>query len=183
MEQLKPDVVIVAVGAEPAKPNIPGTDKGHVVQAVDIYADPSQLKGNVAIIGGGTVGIEMGLYIADLGYSCNVIEMTDEIAASEIHGVWKYALRWKMKQYPALRTHTGTVCKEIRDGEVIVEKDGEKQSITANTVILATGFIPRQEEADSFYNIAYHTFKIGDCYRVRKLWAATNEGFHRLLNL
>lgn len=183
VRELNPDVIIVAIGAVPAMPDIPGADQPHVMQAVDVYANPELVRGNVVVIGGGTVGIETGLYIADRGHPCDVVEITGEIAAGETFGVWKYALNWTMEKYPQLHTHTNTACKEIRQNEVVVEDASGRKTIKADTVVMATGFVPRKEEADSFYGICDKTYKIGDCYKVRKLYAATNEGYHRLANL
>jgi len=48
-------------------PNIPGADLPHVVQAWDVLAGRKITGEKVAIIGGGAVGVETALFLAEKG--------------------------------------------------------------------------------------------------------------------
>ncbi|MCD6569977.1 MAG: FAD-dependent oxidoreductase [Deltaproteobacteria bacterium] len=63
----RPDVMIIATGGKPIKPNIPGIDGNNVVQAWDVLAGKSNVGKEVVVIGGGAVGIEVATYIAKIG--------------------------------------------------------------------------------------------------------------------
>ena len=52
----QPDVVIIATGARPIIPDIPGVDQAHVVTANEILLGKKQFGNKVMIIGGGMVG-------------------------------------------------------------------------------------------------------------------------------
>ncbi|MBE0500950.1 MAG: FAD-dependent oxidoreductase, partial [Desulfuromonadales bacterium] len=67
IEQMQPDVVILATGGKSAAPPIPGTDLPHVVQAWDVLSGKVQVGQNVVIIGGGAVGVETALQLAEQG--------------------------------------------------------------------------------------------------------------------
>jgi pyruvate/2-oxoglutarate dehydrogenase complex dihydrolipoamide dehydrogenase (E3) component len=59
----KPDVLVVAVGAEPCAPDIPGASGGNVALAEEVLAGERAVHGSVAVIGGGMVGCETAEYI------------------------------------------------------------------------------------------------------------------------
>ena len=61
-EQLAPDAIIAAMGAQPIKPPIPGIDRDNVFGAVEMYKAPEKAGKKIVILGGGLVGVELGLY-------------------------------------------------------------------------------------------------------------------------
>ena len=70
------DMVISALGASPAKPPIPGLDKPHVMVATESMIHPETVGHNVVVIGGGEVGVEAGMNLAQKGHEVTVLEMT-----------------------------------------------------------------------------------------------------------
>ena len=68
VENLKPDALILALGAEPVQPRIEGAE--HAVQALAVIENPKLAKRRCVIIGGGTIGCELGqMCIRDRGRS------------------------------------------------------------------------------------------------------------------
>ena len=67
IETEKPDHIILATGAAPMTPPIPGVELPHVVQAWDVLADTVYTGKRVVIIGGGAVGVETALLLAEKG--------------------------------------------------------------------------------------------------------------------
>ena len=63
----KPDAVILATGAQPIMPILPGTDLPHVYQAWDVLAGRALTRQRVAIVGGGAVGVETALFLLEKG--------------------------------------------------------------------------------------------------------------------
>ncbi len=64
---MKPDAVVVASGAQPSRPPIPGADLPQVHTAWDILRGRALARGRVVVIGGGAVGLETALYLARQG--------------------------------------------------------------------------------------------------------------------
>ena len=163
VKDLQPDALFVAVGAEVTTPSIPGVQ--YARQAVYAYPQLDELKGRIVVIGGGTIGSEIGLELAERGNEVHLIELTDTLNAQG-NMLYRIAIRQHMDQCKTLHTMLLTQCKEIRtDGVVIFSKTGE-QFIAADHILLATGLRAKRELAQSFYGIVQDTFMIGDCNRV-----------------
>jgi len=67
LDHEKPDAVILATGALPIKPSIPGVELAHVVQAWEVLQGQAVTGRRVVIIGGGAVGVETALFLAEKG--------------------------------------------------------------------------------------------------------------------
>ncbi len=67
IEAESPDFMVIATGARPLKPPIPGLDLPHVKDAWDVLENRVEIGTRVAIIGGGAVGVETALFLAEKG--------------------------------------------------------------------------------------------------------------------
>ncbi|MDR0852455.1 MAG: FAD-dependent oxidoreductase, partial [Clostridiales Family XIII bacterium] len=63
-EALAPDVIIAALGSRQVVPPVKGIDGTKVFAAEEIYLDPDKAGRNVVIMGGGLVGLELGIFLA-----------------------------------------------------------------------------------------------------------------------
>ena len=79
-----------------------------------------------------------------------------------------------MKKYD-VTVLSETECLDAGSGEV---KLGDGTVLKADTVIAATGFLPREEEAEALRSHAFEFWKIGDCYQVRRIFNAMREGYN-----
>lgn len=168
-----PDAVIAAVGSTPLKPPIPGLDAPGILHAADAYRfDPDTIGRRVAVIGGGLVGCEFGIHMADCGKSVTIIEMQENIAPE---ANWMHLEG--MKNYMDGRditVKTETRCKEIRPGGVVCSESGGIESfVPADTVVYALGMASRKLQTPDNTIIRC----VGDCVRPRKVRHALYEGF------
>ncbi len=67
------DSVIIAVGAEPMMLPLPGFNTDNGVVATDAYGNEENLGQRVVVIGGGQVGCETALHLADKGIQVSII--------------------------------------------------------------------------------------------------------------
>lgn len=177
----KPDAVVIAVGSVPFLPPIPGAELPHVVQAVDVLLNESQAKGRIAVVGGGTVGCEVAAFLAERGAQVTIVEMLPYVAHGTARLLGKM-IKENLKRN-GVKTLTHSKVIEIRKDAVIYERQGEKGSFPADSVVLAVGTLPRKERIEPFEGLSQETYLIGDCLEPRKALEAIYEGAqvgHRL---
>ena len=156
------DVVIAATGANPMVLPIPGADPEKLFFAQETFAHPEKLGENVVVIGGGEVGVEIGIYLSRKGHKASVLEMRDRLAADStaIHYYSMLEEAWEAE--PNFTGITGARVAAIKDGAVeYIDKDGNTQSVPADSVVMSAGMRPNKDLALSCK---------GTAHRLHSLW-------------
>lgn len=168
------DAVIVAVGSVPLSPPIPGIE--HALPALVAYSDLERVGQNVVIVGGGLVGCEAGLNLAQTGRTVTIVEMADSVAP-DAYPMHRVGLLDKMEE--VLSFSTGLRCTAMRaDGITVQKGDGEPYEIPADTVIYALGMRSLSEQAQALCAAAgVPSTVIGDCVRPAKVYDAMREAY------
>ncbi len=174
-EALAPDVIIAALGARPIVPKIKGIDGKNVLGAEEAYINPERVGKRVAILGGGLVGIELGIYLAQLGRSVTIIEMLDTLndGGNFLHMV---GLRTEMARYN-IGVQLNTKAMEINTGGVIGHNSDGEKLFEADTVIYAVGQRPLSDEALALRFCAPEFYMLGDCNAPKNIAAATSAAY------
>lgn len=131
----------------------------------------------VVIIGGGLVGLELAEFLIERGRNVTVLEPGPSLGAElSIVRRWRVLDNLTDHQVPML-THS-TVTSIDKDQVHYQDKDGNAQSIQANSVVLAVGASPDNSLADNLKSHGFNTLTIGDCdtlgYIEGALSSATN---------
>lgn len=176
IDELDPDAVIVAVGAEQIVPPIPGVEKA-VMSFDDFGHEEETVKGKkVAIVGGGDIGVELGIYLNELGHECTIVEMGHYIAPKAQLTERISYLEWLEQE--KVQTMVDTKCVEITDqGAIIEDADGNQKLLEADTVIIAVGTKSLANERDKFIDTAFDVINVGDCVKASSIVHAVHTGF------
>lgn len=171
---MNPDSLIISIGAEPVVPPVKGVE--NALQCLNAIEQLDTLKGNIAIVGGGSVGCELALELAKRGNEVTIIEMTDQLAANG-NMLYRVALMQHIDASHNIHPLLQTKCLKIGKDFLVIADGKAERTISADTIILAAGFRPKTEEAMRFYGITGDTCMVGDCLRVATVLEATNEAY------
>lgn len=169
-----PDVLIIATGAVPITPDIPGIDDKKVVQANDVLLGKVLLTGSALVIGGGMVGVETAEFCRDYCERVTVVEMLHDICGDMYMTVRDDMLRRFKEENIAIFTNTKVT--EIKNG-VVFAKCGDKDAKfdDCDHIILALGSKAVQPFANP-ESLAKEVYIIGDAKEARTAVEAIYEG-------
>jgi NADPH-dependent 2,4-dienoyl-CoA reductase/sulfur reductase-like enzyme len=183
VEESKPDVVIVATGGEPLVPDMPGIKGDRVVTAHDVLASKVVIpSGNVVVIGGGMVGCEVADFLASSGdhpivghTAVTIIEMLDDVSM-DIAAEARALLMQRLKE-KGVKIRTSTKVKEFLEDGVLVEKDGQEESIRGmDHIVLGMGISSVDDISDKIKDKVSEVYVIGDAKQGRTALEAIAEG-------
>ena len=184
------DIIILALGADPITPKIPGVELPHVSWAPDAEAGKAFVGEKIVIIGGSAVGMEAAVDFSNQGKDVTVVEMLEEgPAAGKLHmsagaGAKEISRIFEQRQLPV---QYGAAVTEILPDRVICRKlaTGETFSLPCDTVLLAVGMRERREEAETMRHCAPESgiYVIGDCMKAASISEAVNDAFRICLHL
>lgn len=178
--EISPDVLIVAVGAEPLIPNLAGIKSKNVVVAASMY-DENAIGKKVTVIGGGLVGCEEGLHLAHLGREVTILEMLEKAAPEAPYLHW-LALMKELEKSVRLETRA-KVTRITEEGVFAVNEKGEERFYEADTVLLAVGLRSRTEMVESLRYCALDFVVIGDCLQPATVMEAMSMGYFSAMNI
>ena len=164
MVAARSDAVVAAVGAQPAIPPIPGATGENVTVATDAIMHSEKIGQNVIVIGGGEVGVETGMFLAQQGKNVTVIEMRDQLAADTTVMHYRSMFTDAWESIPTFHYVLNATAKEIAaDHVTYTDKDGVDHDLPAESVILSVGMRSKTDEALSFYGTNPGFYMVGDC--------------------
>ncbi len=200
IEAESPDALVVAVGAPNFYPPIPGADLPVVVHGSDLFGHEETVGKHAVVIGGGTVGCEITIQLHSKDREVDLVEMGEELMESDKfdypdqRDITLYYVnhQWDMSSKSTVETpeidtvhiHTATRCVSIQNGGVEVEgRDGKRQFIPAETVILATGLKPDRAALSQFEGLAHDVIFIGDCQKPGNIYNTSTSGYYAAMQI
>lgn len=202
VERERPDVVVVATGARPVIPEIPGVDRDNVYTAFEVLEGQAEIGKRVVVIGGGGIGCETALYLAKLGAlepetavflmawkaldpetalklamkgrEVTILEMLPTIAR-DIGMARRGFLRRVLAMHGVNIITEARVTAITDEGVQFVDKEGNTQTIPADTVVLAVGTQPVNEIYQKLQGKVPELYLIGDAKQPRKAMDAIHE--------
>jgi len=176
IEKMKPDVVLVATGSTSIVPDIPGITDAKVITAVDLLSGKEEVGETVVVIGGGLVGAETALYLAQKGKKVTIVEILGTIAQDMYKANRTHLL--ELLDGAMVVTMTGTNVMEVIDeGVVITTMGGKKSTLAADSVVLALGAQCNNGLYEVLKNKVPEVYAIGDCVDPGKVINAIWGGF------
>lgn len=195
IEEIKPDVVILALGGNLVTPQIPGADRHNVISGAELrqmmsgrlrrFLKPSSVRWltkywmplgkRVTIVGGDIVGCELAEFLAERGRKVTILE-----SKPDMNTEMSIPRRWNVMRW--LRQNGVTMLKGVNyeeitaKGVIITDSHGEKQTIEADTVVLAGSVEPNVALSQAIEGKFPQIHLVGDCTELRLINGAVEDG-------
>ncbi|AKS38377.1 mercuric reductase [Anoxybacillus gonensis] len=142
-KKLSANRFLIATGATPAIPNIPGLADVEYVTSTTLL-ERKEVPKRLAVIGSGYIGIELGQLFHHLGSDVTLMQRSPRLLKTYDQEISEAITKALTTQ--GVRLLTGVAFERIeQDGNVkkiYVEIDGKKQVIEAEELLIATGRTP-----------------------------------------
>ncbi len=210
IREQKPDHIILAEGARALMPPIPGLDSPDVLSSWDVLQNNPSLGKEVAVIGGGAVGIETALFIARKGTltpdmlhflftydaapvekireylfkgssNVTVFEMMDK-AGNGIGRSTRWVAMSNVKRY-GITTITGARVVSVDDGHLSYETTEGSFMRHFDSIVVAAGSRSVKTLAEELEKEKIAFTPVGDGVKPGKLDDAIHGGFLAALSL
>jgi pyruvate/2-oxoglutarate dehydrogenase complex dihydrolipoamide dehydrogenase (E3) component len=129
--------VVIATGSKPVIPPISGLDDVDFWTTHDIIAAET-LPASIIVLGGGTVGCELGQVLARFGVTVMIVEASDRLLPAEEPEASKVLEAAFTAE--GINVHTGAAAQQVtsRGGSIVVTLAGGAE-LTAERLLIATG--------------------------------------------
>ncbi|MCK4964087.1 MAG: FAD-dependent oxidoreductase, partial [Dehalococcoidia bacterium] len=173
----KPDVVVIATGAIPRIPDIPGIDGGNVVTALEVLGGNKEVGDRVVIVGGGMIGCEVAEHLAEKGKQVTILEMLERIGI-DIGMTTRWVIMQRLRN-AGIRMETKAKAEKLTDKGVVASRDGSTEFFAADSIVVAMGLVPQNELYRRLEAKGTKCYSIGDCNEAQKILQAIEDG-HRI---
>ena len=171
----KPDVAVIATGAEPVIPGFPGIEGKQVLQAWDVLAGKVQPGQAVLVVGGNAVGLETAHFLAVSGRRVTVVEMQKRVGADLVSTV-RVHLCSKLREAGVQLIPSAKLVSIEADGVIIATEESDENQWGFDTIVLAVGSKARNELVKETEGKVPEIYVIGDAMQPRSGLDAIHEG-------
>ena len=132
--------IVIAAGAEPFVPPIPGLEQSNYLTSDtmwDAFAKMEHAPARIAVLGGGPIGCELSQALARLGSRVTQVEMAQRVLGREDDEV--SALAQASLEASGVEVLTGHRAARVEPGRLIADRDDSEVAIEFDVLIVAVG--------------------------------------------
>ncbi|MBA7715515.1 Cinnamate reductase [subsurface metagenome] len=193
VEEIKPDVVILAAGGIPTVPEIPGINRHNVVSSSDLHRKaklflrffgPKVLRWltkfylpigkRVVIMGGLIHGCEIAELLVKRGRKVTIVETSNQLGTGVPEAKRGRLISWLAKKGVTMLTEV--TYEAITDKGLTFVREGQRETIEADTILIA---VPPRANTELFKTLegkVPEVYVTGDCKEPRLIVDAIEDG-------
>ncbi len=179
------DAIVIATGAAPGLPPIPGIMASPVVNPYEIVRRPINGIRRALVIGGGIRGIAVARLLADRGCEVLLTEPGPELATDIASRSRRFQLE-ALQRHGRLSVYLGTTVEALGESSAVLWNNARRWTVDGIDLVVPTHFLlPATALSDALYEQADAPpiYLIGDVSQPRTVLEATQEAAtlaHRL---
>ena len=181
LEELAPDVVVVATGGQ-ATVLPTNAQRVFTVSAADALTGEATLGHRVAVVGASSTGCETAEYLAEKGHAVTVLEMLDDYA-TDLRPEIKRLLGERMAHL-GVEMLLGCKVTAVRQGEIAYERAGQQGKVEGlDNVVFAMGYKPDLGLLEAARARGLEAHAVGDCTKPGNIFDAVHRAFDVALTI
>jgi NADPH-dependent 2,4-dienoyl-CoA reductase/sulfur reductase-like enzyme len=181
----QPEVVVVATGARPGLPDVPGIEQSPAVDAFTVLRHPAGSVRRALVMGGGMLGVGVAHVLAERGLEVALVEAGGELAAElGVRPRWQFVA--DLRARPNVTILLGATVEALDADGALVRRAGEAVKLRGLDLVVPTRpMVPVCDLAEALEALPHGpmVFEVGDCVLPRTAFEAMQEAAalgHRL---
>jgi NAD(P)H-nitrite reductase large subunit len=148
------DKLLLATGARPATPRIPGAQLGHVftfhtMEDAERIVDAARTGEHAVVLGGGFAGLEAAYALARTGKKVTVVERAGQILPNQLDLAGSRIIHDDLTRSGVHIILNASAAEMRGEGQVRAVALTDQSVLSADVVVLATGIRPNKELAEA----------------------------------
>ncbi|MBF8984024.1 FAD-dependent oxidoreductase [Lutibacter sp. B2] len=183
VEKTNPDVIIIATGSSPKMLNL--HDNTHkVYTAQDILLGNHSPGNSTVIIGGGLVGCETALWLAQQGKKVTIVETLDNILSTgpALCHANSEMLRDLLK-FHNVKIKTSSSITGVNDKGAVIKSENKEEIVPADSIILAIGYNSEKQLYYKLRDNSKEMYLLGDARQVQNIMNAIWDAYEVSRNI
>lgn len=179
----KPEVVILASGAQQLIPSLPGIEQPSVSDAWSILRGDRPIGQNVVVVGGGLTGMETADYLIQQGVKSLVL--VEKLPKSPINPLTAHGnmLNYRFKKAGG-RFMFNTQLREIKEDSLVLVQNGQTHILSpVDQVVIAAGAQADNSLEQFLAQSGIKYYVVGDAAEPRRIIEAVEEGARAAWNI
>lgn len=179
---LKPDALVIAAGARPFIPDVPGNELPHVHWAAEADMGNCPVGERIVLIGAGALGLESAVTQTGKGKKVTVLELRDEIPTGGDTANLLAVLCERETPILLGRRLTAITPDKVT---CVVSATGAVEEHACDTVLVSAGLVAKKDVVEELRHLLPETevYIVGDAKSPRSLGDAIHDGFNAAMNI
>lgn len=176
VDKESPDVLVIATGAHPLVPSVPGLDSPKVIDLYDVLDEKVEVGQKVVFWGSRELVVQTAEWLAEQGKDVTLVEEGKKIGRDI--NIFNILCHRTLLKKLNIKQLTEIKVNKITDQGLVITKEGKEETIPADSIIV----VPKMEsdnelleDVSAVTDMEIHS--VGDCVAPRKLFVAIHEGF------
>lgn len=181
-ESYQADVIVTATGSKARRMEFEGTMTASAAE--DILLGRTECGEHVVVVGGGLVGCETALWLAQQGKKVSIVEILPELLGG--HGSIPHMNEFMLHdllQYHKIDTYTNTKVLKTEEHAVVAESGEKTFTLEADTLITAVGYLENGSLYEELKDLEIPVYNIGDSNKVHNIMYAIWDAYELARNL
>ena len=180
------DVTIIAIGAHPTIPDIPGAETAVDFNSVNVYGNEDKVGKHVVVIGGSTGMAEAGAHLYKQGRTVTVLTRSRDIGHDLQGAHTNHALMSAVSEgfgpmggyKEGFTVIKNAITTRLEPNKVTyIDKKGQTHEVSCDTIIANGGMAVDDQEVCALANAASRYFLVGDANSHHNLFQGIRDAF------